>query len=64
MAPKPPSWKYLAIYEIETDDSAKAVEALRNALAERHRTPSSVPVDVSGMYAYFYTITDRVTAKG
>ena len=66
MAHDPPRWKYLAIYEAETDDPAQALEALKNAAsADPNQMPMSDTLDISGIYACFYTpITDRVTAKG
>ena len=59
-----PPWKYLAIYEVETDDPAKAAAALSEAAADPNQVPMSDSLDVPGVYAYFYTpITDWVTKE-
>lgn len=55
-----PRWKYLAIYEVETDDLGRAVADLANS-----GIYVSDSLDASRTVAYYYTpITDRVTAKG
>ena len=62
-APQPPSWKYLAIYEV--DDPAQAADAIRNAVADPNKMSGSDSLDISGISVCFYTpITERVSAKG
>jgi len=48
-----PAHGYLTIYEIETDDIAAAVAALRAAAS---RMPLSETIDVSGGASVFYTL--------
>jgi hypothetical protein len=60
---KPP-WKYLAIYEVETDDVAKAAAGLSSAAADSDKMPLSDTLDQAGVYAYFFTpITDRIASR-
>jgi hypothetical protein len=61
----PPVHKYLAVYEIDADDPADAVKALRDALAIPGRMPVSDAMDRKNLMVHVYSaITDRVTSSG
>ena len=59
----PPTWKYLAVYEVEADDPAKVMATLGEAAGDPTKMRMSDTLDPSGFYMSLYTPMGQRVAK-